>query len=1476
MTPYNPETPRYAALALTLDVSPEGRTLGAALSTPLHNIDVTSDSVEVTPGVDYCAFNVFYYLFSPSSTPAEREILELKPVSHYAITPKSANLWSSAAVDDALAADDFRQALKEIGIKGSTQRKLIATLAGLLTLGNTIGKTSKPDDVAEACEEASMLFGLSPNELTSLSGSQRRGFMSKFYKAIVNWVILKANETIASEVQSDEADHLTHRASHVCQPTDASNTDDSVQITVVDIPDPSFGKAVAMQTNFDKSFGINAEAIEDGVASCSDDSGLWEDTCQAMLNNTWYQNIMVNQPSANEVSEWDEAQHTSAKIANLAEEDSLLKLILSSGISKETGSHAFNLYHVLNSSRIWYHLSIYPGLDTASNSLSSTLPIAPWSLSDVSKQIESWRLQDWATQTVMDPAFTVDFGIHEFSERYSVILEQTGMKGDISAWLRNMACHTDLVVGKQRIWISEELWWRLEGRLDMQTALMRQQRSQNLLEHKRSIVFTPGAESYFSSFDFNQSPERSADDLLLGAYSNHESTDKVHLGTNNPFMRHSTASLPKSLGPLEQEDPELAKPRHIETKRVDLSRRLWVVFVRLLTFWIPSALLTQLGRMRRPDVRQAWREKLVIFAIILFINALILFWMIGLGPLLCPKSDKVWNRKQVATHQGDNDFWVSIHGKVYDISDFWKRQHSDTDIKTTTANMQPLAGFDLDNYFVPPLYLACEALGIAETTRLVANTTPEYTIAVHTSGYYAVDKTSALSKPNWYWTHFKTSIKEYYKGDLVYSESRVKKEAEQGRMWARYGNQIYDLTDYFHTQDLHKDDKNYEFLSGEITKLWEDNPGKNIKEDLDAMIEDSTNKKKHEDIVASWRCIQNIGYKGILDFRDSAKCQVNNWLLLAFTVIVCAIILVKFLAALRFGSKRRPSQQDKFVICQIPAYTEDEESLARAMNSLTALKYDNKRKLLCVVCDGIAVGEGNDRPTSKIILDILSSDISHDPPALPFKSIGSGSEQLNYGKVYSGLYEWEGSIVPYIVIVKVGKESEQNRPKPGNRGKRDSQMLLLSFLNRVFHNSPMNPLELEIFHHINNIIGVDPRLYEFLLMVDADTAVHEDALNHLVAACAHNTKIAGICGETRLGNDGRSWWTMIQVYEYFISHHLAKAFESLFGSVTCLPGCFTMYRLRTYDGKKPLIISDAVIKDYSVCDVETLHLKNLLSLGEDRYLTTLMIKHFPRMWLKFLPEAQCQTVAPESWKVLLSQRRRWINSTIHNLVELMRLENMCGECCFNMRVVVFADLFGTIIFPATCVYLAYLVYEVATGKGQFPMISIILLAATYGLQALLFLLKREWQHIGWMIIYLMALPVYSIFLPMYSFWNQDNFSWGNTRVVVGEKGDKQLVAIDDDEGFDPTSIPLRRGIDYASMNNLPNRQYQALRGSVHSTNFGTRSRETLCLSSPSKVMLDKQSTLGAGHVRLPREWNRRSTTTASGEVQVNHHDKPKS
>ena len=332
-----------------------------------------------------------------------------------------------------------------------------------------------------------------------------------------------------------------------------------------------------------------------------------------------------------------------------------------------------------------------------------------------------------------------------------------------------------------------------------------------------------------------------------------------------------------------------------------------------------------------------------------------------------------------------------------------------------------------------------------------------------------------------------------------------------------------------------------------------------------------------------------------------------------------------------------------------------------------------------------------------------------------------------------------------------------------------------------------------MFHQMKNVIGVDPSNYEFILMVDADTEVLPDSLNRMVSCMVHDAKIVGLCGETMLANEKGSLITMMQVYEYYISHHLAKAFESLFGSVTCLPGCFCMYRIHTPNKSIPLLTSIPVVTDYSVNNVDTLHKKNLLSLGEDRYLTTLMLKHFPKMKLKFTRDAQCRTFAPDRWGILLSQRRRWINSTIHNLLELLLLPELCGFCCLSMRFVALFDLFATLVMPATLGYLFYLVYN-AVMKKFFPLISLILLAAGYGLQILIFLARGQWQHIGWLAIYILALPVFTFVLPAYSFWHMDDFSWGNTRIVIGERGGKKTII--DEEPFDPSSIPVKRWSEY--------------------------------------------------------------------------------
>ncbi|KAF8474554.1 chitin synthase-domain-containing protein [Gautieria morchelliformis] len=188
-----------------------------------------------------------------------------------------------------------------------------------------------------------------------------------------------------------------------------------------------------------------------------------------------------------------------------------------------------------------------------------------------------------------------------------------------------------------------------------------------------------------------------------------------------------------------------------------------------------------------------------------------------------------------------------------------------------------------------------------------------------------------------------------------------------------------------------------------------------------------------------------------------------------------------------------------------------------------------------------------------------------------------------------------------------------------------------------------------------------------------------------------------------------------------------------------------------------------------------------------------MMKHFPRYKMKFSPDAVAQTIAPDRWSILLSQRRRWINSTVHNLCELVFLPELCGFCCFSMRFIVFIDLLGTIILPATTVY--------PEAHNGIPELIALLVGIPhyhmYGLQALIFILKREFMLVGWMVIYLLSYPIYSFFLPIYSFWSMDDFSWGNTRLVIGE-GNSKKVMIADDEKFDDSMIPLKKFSDQPS------------------------------------------------------------------------------
>ena len=98
-----------------------------------------------------------------------------------------------------------------------------------------------------------------------------------------------------------------------------------------------------------------------------------------------------------------------------------------------------------------------------------------------------------------------------------------------------------------------------------------------------------------------------------------------------------------------------------------------------------------------------------------------------------------------------------------------------------------------------------------------------------------------------------------------------------------------------------------------------------------------------------------------------------------------------------------------------------------------------------------------------------------------------------------------------------------------------------------------------------------------------------------------------------------------------------------------------------------------------------------------------------------------------------------------------------------------------------------------------------MIAAVYGFQLIIIILQQEWQHIGWFFVvsqivhsfnqYIFALPIYAFYLPIYSFWHFDDFTWGNTRVVMEEDVIKVINA-DDNDTFSVQDIPHLKWAEY--------------------------------------------------------------------------------
>jgi chitin synthase len=225
-------------------------------------------------------------------------------------------------------------------------------------------------------------------------------------------------------------------------------------------------------------------------------------------------------------------------------------------------------------------------------------------------------------------------------------------------------------------------------------------------------------------------------------------------------------------------------------------------------------------------------------------------------------------------------------------------------------------------------------------------------------------------------------------------------------------------------------------------------------------------------------------------------------------------------------------------ICLVTAYSESVEGLRTTLDSLATTDYPNSHKLIMVIADGMVKGAGNTLTTPEICLQMMKDFVVPPQEVEPhsYLAIADGHKRHNMAKVYAGFYAYDNATVerskqqrvPMVLVAKVGNPLEANDSKPGNRGKRDSQIVLMGFLQRVMFDERMTTFEYEFFNSIWRATGVSPDRYELVLCVDADTKVFPDSLTRMVSCMVHDEEIMGLCGETKVANKADSFVTMMQ------------------------------------------------------------------------------------------------------------------------------------------------------------------------------------------------------------------------------------------------------------------------------------------------------------------------------------------------------------
>ncbi|OAR00843.1 hypothetical protein LLEC1_07629 [Akanthomyces lecanii] len=471
-------------------------------------------------------------------------------------------------------------------------------------------------------------------------------------------------------------------------------------------------------------------------------------------------------------------------------------------------------------------------------------------------------------------------------------------------------------------------------------------------------------------------------------------------------------------------------------------------------------------------------------------------------------------------------------------------------------------------------------------------------------------------------------------------------------------------------------------------------------------------------------------------------------------MIVCIVgscIYNRVFCACRMRKETAPEEPEKMVLL-LPCYNETPDELSRSLDSLVEQdKIDSHARLILIVVDGNARGPGMAKTTQRYLLE----DILEPGPCRIFPNGYRARDGLFMPvKVQTGTYRG----LPYIFV---GKRH--------NQGKRDSLCFARSFLYHYRLRSSDNVVTMfnnELFTHLGSAL-VQRGLFtvDYLVGMDADTVFDRLCVWEMLRAIRRNPKLVGVCGHS---------------VEYSQTQGLRRMFQSrVTGKVNCLPGCCQLIRV------DEATFGDAVLRQrFGYCpkpnDVMTQHIMG--SYSEDSIHASIVFSLFPQKQTAQALRAKAFTIVPQSWRVFLSQRKRWALGSISNefvmifrpgIILVERLQSVVAVLTWAITPFIIAALAEMIVLFVRHGR------EVIQNPVFLGLLSLLWVRYLYSFCIGFWLPRNNLERVQYFVgffLHFFTSPFMNIIILVYSLVHSDDFQWGKTREVIQEDGEANTDA----------------------------------------------------------------------------------------------------